>query len=195
MRLLISLLSWLCFSARVQSYQIQVFCGCNKILLQWTKRNVHINQHEVDLVAFSHVSFQFETWAKLLKIPPLSWEEYWGNLCFRERGLLFRGSYFCCLWKPCSSAVSVSLFTKEWGPCLQGSGMSPRDPWKIKNVLPASEMSVCLACLLNRGMICKQRSLNSMWAPAEYFREKLANWNHITWAESYSKGWFSAGEF
>lgn len=27
MKLLISLLSWLYFSARVQSYQIQVFCG------------------------------------------------------------------------------------------------------------------------------------------------------------------------
>lgn len=51
-RPLISLLGWLCFSARAQSYQIQVFCGGNRILLQWTKRNVHINQHEMDLVEF-----------------------------------------------------------------------------------------------------------------------------------------------
>lgn len=45
------------------------------------------------------------------------------------------------------------------------------------------------------GMICKQRSPNSMWAPAGYFREKLANWNQVTRTESYSKGWFSAREF
>lgn len=152
LELLISLLSWFCFSVRVQSYQIQVFCGCNKILLQWTKRNVHINQHEVDLVAFSHVSVPLWRQASLWKCVRFPESRAEGNLCFREGCLLSRGSCvrIRCTENSCHSAAPASLFTEELGPCLQGQPLRHEPKGSLKN-------QECIACIQNSRTLSVSR--------------------------------------
>lgn len=134
-RLLISLLSWLCFSARVQSHQIQVFCGCNKILLQWTKRNVHINQHEVDLVEFSHVSLQLWRQAKLQKVPRVRWEQDFREPVFQGETPLMQGLLRADpLHIKTLAFCSFCFFSQEeLGPCLQGQPLRHESNRSLKN--------------------------------------------------------------
>lgn len=139
MRLLISLLSWLCFSARVQSYQIQVFfCSGNKILLQWTRRNVHINQHEVDSVEFFMCHSSSRDRQSFRKCPWFLREGLTGTCALgRDASAdpLHMGALRFC--RSCFSLQrgirAMSLRTATWA-------WAQRGPWEIKNVLPALEI-------------------------------------------------------